>query len=249
MDLKGRVVWVVGASSGIGAELAKELVRRGSSVAISARREDHLHEVAQGKMLVVPADVTDLPSLEKANNHIKDTLGALDIVVISAGYWKRMSGKTWSTQTFNDHININLIGTSNVISVVLPDMIERNSGLLAGVASVAGFRGLPGSEAYGATKAAQINLLEALRIRVASRNVRVTTICPGFVRTELTAENTFPMPFIIDADRAARDICDGLEKDRPVIVFPKQMAFLMNVAKYVPARIWARLFARQMKGR
>ena len=99
--------------------------------------------------------------------------------------------------------------------------------------------------AYGATKAAQINLFEALRISVAPSNVHITTICPGFVRTELTALNAFPMPFIIDADEAGREICDGIEKDRLVIVFPKPMAILMKLAQFVPARIWASLLARK----
>ena len=244
MDLKGKISWVIGASSGIGAALANELVSRGAIVAISARRVDQLTEVSGGRMLVLPADITDLPSLERAAAQIREKLGPIDIAVISAGYWKQMSGKNWQVQTFNDHVNINLIGTSNAIDVVLPEMLEQGAGLIAGISSVAGFRGLPGSEAYGATKAAQINLLEALRISLAPSNVDVTTICPGFVRTELTASNVFPMPFIIDAEEAGRAICDGFEKDRLVIVFPKQMAILMKIAQFVPARLWVTLMTR-----
>jgi short-subunit dehydrogenase len=120
----------------------------------------------------------------------------------------------------------------------------RVAGLLAGIASVAGYRGLAGSEAYGATKAAQINLLESLRVHIARTGVRVTTICPGFVRTDLTAGNSFPMPFIIGAGRAARSICDGLEHDRTEIIFPAPMALLMKTARLVPARAWTALWAR-----
>ena len=133
---------------------------------------------------------------------------------------------------------------SNAIAAVLPAMLRRRSGTIAGVASVAGYRGLAGAEAYGATKAAQINLLESLRIHLARTGVQVTTVCPGFVRTDLTAGNPFPMPFIIDADQAARSICDGLERERTEIVFPARMALLMKAARLVPARAWTALWAR-----
>ena len=109
---------------------------------------------------------------------------------------------------------------------------------------MAGYRGLAGAEAYGATKAAQINMLESLRVHVAKTGVRVTTICPGFVRTDLTAGNDFPMPFIIDADEAATSICNGLEHDRTEIVFPLPMALLMKAARHVPVGLWTRLWAR-----
>ena len=107
-----------------------------------------------------------------------------------------------------------------------------------------GYWRVAGSEAYGATKAAQINLLESLRVHIARTGVHVTTICPGFVRTDLTAGNPFPMPFIIDAGQAARSICDGLERERTEIVFPTRMALLMKTARLVPARAWTALWAR-----
>lgn len=249
MDLKAKVCWVIGASSGIGAAVANEFVSRGAIVAISARRSDQLDQVAAGRMLALPADITDLSSLQSAASQIRKELGPIDIAVISAGYWKQMSGKNWQAPIFNEHVQVNLIGTSNALAVVLPEMLERRSGLIAGISSVAGYRGLPGSEAYGATKAAQINLFEALRISVAPSNVHITTICPGFVRTELTANNAFPMPFIIGAEEAGREICDGIERDRLVIVFPKPMAILMKLAQFVPARFWVSLLARNKKAR
>jgi short-subunit dehydrogenase len=244
MELNGKVAWIIGASSGIGAALAQELVERGAKVAISARRLDQLNEVSAGKMLVLPADVTDPASLKESAEKIALVLGPIDIAVISAGFWKQMSVNDWQMQIFNEHMQVNLIGTSNAIATVLPDMLERRSGLIAGIASVAGYRGLPGGEAYGATKAAQINLFEALRISLAPSNVRVATICPGFVRTDLTASNTFPMPFIIDTDEAGRSICDGFENESTLIVFPRRMAILMKLAQFVPARLWASLLAR-----
>jgi NAD(P)-dependent dehydrogenase (short-subunit alcohol dehydrogenase family) len=244
MDLTGKVAWVVGASSGIGAAVARELQTRGAKVAISARRADALNEVSGGRMVAVPADVTDHESLTAAANRIRAELGPIDLVIISAGYWQQMNAREWDTETFNKTVTTNLIGMSNAIAAVLPEMLIRRTGVIAGIASVAGYRGLAGSEAYGATKAAQINLLESLRVDIAGSGVRVTTVCPGFVRTDLTAANTFPMPFIIEADAAGRSICDGLERERTEIVFPLPMALLMKIARLVPVRAWAALWSR-----
>jgi NAD(P)-dependent dehydrogenase (short-subunit alcohol dehydrogenase family) len=244
MELSGKVAWVIGGSSGIGAAVARELQSRGAVVAISARRQDHLAEVSSGTMLAVPADVTDAASLVAAASRVRDELGPIDLAILAAGYWKQMSAGDWDTETFNRHVQVNLVGMSNSIAAVLPEMLDRRSGVIAGISSVAGYRGLTGSEAYGATKAGQINLLESLRIHVARKGVRVVTVCPGFVRTDLTAGNDFPMPFIIDADTAGRSICDGLERERTEIVFPVRMALLMKAARLVPVSLWSSMWSR-----
>jgi len=245
MDLNGKVAWVVGGSSGIGAAVARELQARGARVAISARRQDALAEVSAGAMLAVAADVTDATSLTTAAARIRDELGPVDLAILCAGYWKQMDPGDWDTETFNRHVQVNLIGMSNAIAAVLPEMLARGNGAIAGISSVAGYRGLPGSEAYGATKAGQINLLESLRLNVARQGVRVITVCPGFVRTDLTAGNAFPMPFMIEPDDAGRAICDGLERGRSEIVFPLRMALLMKVARLVPIGLWSVLWRGQ----
>ena len=242
MRLNGKVAWVIGGSSGIGAAVARELICRGATVAVSARRKEQLQDVACGDMLVLPADVTDAASLAAAATRVRQELGPIDLTVLSAGYWKQMDPADWDTDVFDQHIRVNLTGMSNAIAAVLPAMLQRRSGTIAGIASVAGYRGLAGAEAYGATKAAQINLLESLRVHIARTGVHVTTICPGFVRTDLTAGNPFPMPFIIEADQAARSICDGLERERTEIAFPTPMALLMKTARFVPVRIWTALW-------
>ncbi len=242
MKLAGKVAWVVGGSSGIGAAVARELVSRGATVAVSARREKQLNDVAGGDMLVLPADVTDAASLAAAAARAWEELGPINLAVLSAGYWKQMDPSNWDTDLFDRHVQVNLTGMSNAIAAVLPGMLRQRSGTIAGIASVAGYRGLAGAEAYGATKAAQINLLESLRIHLARTGVQVTTVCPGFVRTDLTAGNKFPMPFIIKADQAARSICDGLERGRAEIVFPARMALLMKAARIVPARAWTAMW-------
>jgi NAD(P)-dependent dehydrogenase (short-subunit alcohol dehydrogenase family) len=242
MRLNGKVAWVVGGSSGIGAAVVRELVRRGATVPISARRKEQLREVSGGHMLVVPLDVTDAASVVAAAARVHEELGPIDLAVLSAGYWKQMNPADWDTGLFDRHVQVNLTGMSNAIAAVLPGMLQRHHGVIAGIASVAGYRGLAGSEAYGATKAAQINLLESLRVHLARTGVHVATICPGFVRTGLTAGNRFPMPFIIDAGQAARSICDGLERERTEIVFPAPMALLMKAARLVPVRVWTALW-------
>jgi short-subunit dehydrogenase len=240
----GRRVWVVGASSGIGAQLARELDRRGARVAVTARRRDQLEEVAAGRMVIAPADVTGGRALAAAAEGVSGALGGLDMVVWCAGYWKQSDAAHWDAAEFARHVEVNLLGLNALLAAVLPGMVARGRGHVVGVASVAGFRGLPGAEAYGATKAAQLNLLESLRVSLRSRGVRVTTVAPGFVRTEMTAVNSFPMPFIIDADRAARIIADGLERGRTEIVFPLRMAVLMKAARLVPVGLWARVVGR-----
>jgi NADP-dependent 3-hydroxy acid dehydrogenase YdfG len=159
MRLNGQVAWVVGGSSGIGAAVARELVRRGATVAISARRKEQLHDVAGGDMVVLPADVTDAASVSAAAARVRQELGPIDLAVLSAGYWEPMDPAHWDTDVFDQHIRVNLTGMSNSIAAVLPGMLQRNHGVIAGIASVAGYRGLAGAEAYGAPKATQINLL------------------------------------------------------------------------------------------
>lgn len=195
-------------------------------------------------MLVVTADVTDAAGLRAAADQVRADLGPIDVVVLNAGYWKQMDVADWDTEVFRRHVEVNLVGMSNGIGAVLPEMLTRGSGVIAGVASVAGYRGFAKSEAYGATKAGQINLLEALRSQLAGKGVHVTTICPGFVRTEMTQDNDFPMPFIIEADDAARAICDGFERGRNEIVFPARMAATMKAARLVPVSLWPKLWSR-----
>lgn len=237
-------MWVVGASSGIGAALATELVARGARVAVSARRADQLTDVAQGRMSVLPVDVTDADAVDRAAVAAADALGGLDMVIWSAGYWKQFDATTWDRDTFARHVEINLLGLNNLLGAVVPAMVAQGHGHVVGIASVAGYRGLAGAEAYGATKAAQLNLLEAMRASLSRRGVTVSTVSPGFVRTEMTAVNDFPMPFLIDADEAARSIADGLERGRPEIVFPWPMAVTMKLARLVPVRIWSSLTSR-----
>ncbi len=242
--LSGRRVWLVGASSGIGAALAVELAARGARVAVSARRADRLRELAGGSLLAVPLDVTDAGAVERVAREVRGGLGGLDAVVWCAGYWKQFDSLSWDRQVFARHLEVNLAGLNNVLAATVPHLVGQGHGQLVGVASVAGYRGLPGAEAYGATKAAQINLLEALRASLSSTGVSVLAVCPGFVRTEMTATNSFPMPFMVEPDHAAEVIADGMERGAVEVVFPWQMALLMKLARLVPLRAWSAVARR-----
>lgn len=246
-EIRGRRFWLVGASSGIGAALATELDRRGARVAISARRVEALQEVAaghRGDTVVAPLDATDRAAVHRVTAEVADALGGIDVVVWCAGHWQQFDAARWDADAFAQHVEVNLLGMSNLLAAVVPLLVERREGHLVGIASVAGYRGLAGAEAYGATKAAQINLLEGLRAALRTHGVRVTTVCPGFVRTRMTEDNEFPMPFIIDADEAASAIADGLAARRTEIVFPLPMAVTMKVARVLPVRLWSGLSSR-----
>ncbi|KRE38284.1 short-chain dehydrogenase [Janibacter sp. Soil728] len=243
-SLVGQRIWLVGASSGIGAALAEELQRRGAIVAISARRAERLDEVSGGRMVTVPLDVTDRSACWAAAERVRTAIGAIDMVIWCAGYWHTYTATDWQADEFVTHVEVNLLGLNNVIAATLPQMVSHRSGHLVGIASVAGYRGLSGGEAYAATKAAQINLLESMRASLSTKDVQVTTVCPGFVRTDMTETNSFPMPFIIEPEEAATEIADGLEGGKVEIVFPRRMAVTMKVARVLPVRLWAAITAR-----
>ena len=246
MNLGGKRVWITGASSGIGEALAAELAARGARVATSARRAELLEQQAQRHgMVPVPVDVTDRAAVLAAAATVRDELGGIDIAVLNAASYGRMDVTAWDPDVFRRHVEVNLMGMVYGIEAVLPDMRRARAGSIVGMASVAGYRGLPSSEAYSATKAAQINLLESLRIDLRPLGIAVTTVCPGFVRTALTADNTFRMPWMLEPDDAARRIADGLARGKAEIVFPWQMMVAMKAARLVPVRPWSEILSRQ----
>jgi short-subunit dehydrogenase len=238
MQIEGARIWVTGASSGIGAALARELADRGAVVAISARNGDRLREVAGGRMHVEPLDVTDRAATVAAGDAVRTALGGLDAAVLNAGTWSRFRPEQWDSQAFADQLQTNLMGTVHALEAVVPTMLAEGRGRIVGTASVAGYRGIPGAEAYGATKAALLNLFESLRGSLGPRGIVVQTVAPGFVKTPMTDRNTFPMPFMVSPEEAARAIADGMAKDKAEIVFPPPMMLLMKVARVIPVRAW-----------
>jgi short-subunit dehydrogenase len=179
---------------------------------------------------------------------VESEVGPIDLAVLNAGTWEQMDVARWDSTPIREHIATNLLGMVNGLDAVLPAMIARRSGGIVGVASVAGYRGYTRAEAYGTTKAAAINLLESLRVDLDRLGVNVQVVNPGFVRTELTERNDFPMPFMIEADDAARRIADAIEKEKAEAVFPLPYRIGMKLVRFAPVRPYtavSRWFARR----
>jgi NADP-dependent 3-hydroxy acid dehydrogenase YdfG len=233
--------WVTGAGKGIGRALAKRLAEHGTRVAVSARTFADLDSLVAetagrpGRILPFALDVTNGDAMRETVNAIHGVLDRLDLVVLNAGTHRPAHAAALDPETFEALWRVNVMGVVNGLAAVLPRMIEQGRGHVGVVASVAGYTGLPTGAAYGATKAALINLCEALKPELDIHGVRISIINPGFVRTPLTDRNDFPMPFLIDADEAAERIHAGLLAGRYEIAFPRRMVWLLKALAMLPA--------------
>ncbi len=236
-------VWITGASSGIGAALSTELAARGFVVAATARSEKALAELADtaANIHAFAGDITDRSGMAALVDTIERDLGPIDMAVLNAGIYLPTNFPEFDADLFDRSFAVNLGGTVNCLAPLVPLMSGRGRGRIAIVSSVAGYGGLPTSAAYGATKAALFNLGESLAMDLAAHGVKVSMIAPGFVRTPATDVNTFPMPFIISADDAARRIANGLEKGQAHIAFPKRFSYLLRLINLLPRGLYTRL--------
>ena len=185
----------------------------------------------------IACDVTDAAAVKRAVH------GPFDLAIANAGVGIRNHAAKFSLADAEQVIRVNVLGMMYLYDAVIPAMIERRSGRFAGVASVAGLRGLPSAAPYSASKAAMQAFLEASRIELAHYGVGITTINPGFIATPMTDKNKFRMPFLMTAERAARIIVDGLERGKRVIEFPRRMSMLMRTLRYVPAPLYDRIMS------
>jgi NADP-dependent 3-hydroxy acid dehydrogenase YdfG len=233
-----RRAWITGAGSGIGLALARRLASEGWQVAVSARSENSLASVAAGApgMHSFPLDVTDRAAVTEAVDAIEAQLGPLDLVVLNAGTYQPVTARTFSVEAWRGMVETNMMGTVHCLSAVMPRMIERRAGHIAVVSSLTGYAGLPSASAYGATKAALINMCEALYPELEAESVRLSLINPGFVDTPLTRKNDFPMPFLISSEDAARRILGGLNAGKFEIAFPFRMLLAMRLLSLLPHR-------------
>lgn len=231
-----RVAWVTGAGTGIGRALALRLARDGWVVAVSARTEADLVALSNeaSNIHAFPLDVTDSVRTEDVVNAIEGRLGPVDLAVLNAGTYIPTSVAPFAPEAFRRQFDVNVMGAVNGLAALVPRLIARGRGHVAVVASVAGYRGLPAAAAYGATKAALINMCEALRTELEPHGVAVSVICPGFVKTPLTDKNTFPMPFLISAEEASDYIVRGLNAGRFHIAFPPLFAAIMKTLRILP---------------
>ncbi len=247
-DWHGKTVWLVGASSGIGLATAKALHARGARVAVSARQAQALQEFVQAHpgALALPLDVCDAPALREAAQSLAGS-GGLDLVVYCAGHYKPQRGFAYDLAEMRRHLDINYLGALHVLDAVLPHLLARGQGHLSLVASVAGYRGLPNSLAYGPTKAALINLAETLYADLRPRGLGVSLVNPGFVETPLTAQNRFPMPGLITPEQAAWAMVQGWQRGRFELHFPKRFTLWMKLWQWLPYRLYLPLVTRIAK--
>lgn len=242
--------WIVGASYGIGEALAHKFYQSGYNVILSARSSEKLDELQQnlllesdsksniGEIATSILDVCDLNSIQKSFVELLEKFQKIDLVIFCSGLYKPMSVADFDLDSAKKIIDVNLVGFLNLLHVTVPQMIKQKSGHIAAVASVAGYCGLPQSFAYGASKAALINLCEGIYPELQRHKIDVSVINPGFVKTRLTDQNKFQMPFLISSLEAANFIFDGLQKKYFEIHFPKKFTFILKLLRILPYRIF-----------
>ena len=241
MKVRGAVVVISGASSGIGEALAEECASRGArAVVMLARRVDRLESVAErvrakgSQALVVATDVANEEGVRAALKLAVDTFGTVDIVIANAGLGAPLAKEARNTKAHFQVMDINVMGAIRLVEAALPTLIQKQSGQLVAVSSVAGYRGIPTSGSYSASKAALSIWMESYRNELRHKNITVTLIEPGFIKSEMTAKAKFPMPFIQETADAVRVMVDGIERDRKVIVTPWQFRYIMGLARLLP---------------
>jgi NAD(P)-dependent dehydrogenase (short-subunit alcohol dehydrogenase family) len=236
MSLPWRVVWITGASTGIGAEVAKQLAQAGVVVATSARKVDALVDNAAGRPNIrpYPLDVTDAALVATTFMQIERELGPVDLVIAGAGTYAPLSLDEFKPEAFQSTYQVNYLGVINVLAAVLPVFRARKSGHVSWIASVAGYIGLPKAASYGPTKAALINLAECLAPELAVEGIKTSIINPGFVKTPLTAQNDFDMPFLMEVEDAARATIAGLAQKKFEIAYPRRFVFILKILQLLP---------------
>ena len=237
---QGRRVWLIGASTGIGAASARLLLGRGARVAISARKRAALEALAADSpaAMVLPLDGLDRAALLQARDAIVAAWGGIDLVLVLAGGYNELRADAIDLAAAEAMIDLNIRGAYYCLDAVVPQLLRQGSGAIGLVASVAGYGGLPKALVYGPTKAALINLTECLYLDLHAKGIGVYQINPGFVDTPLTAGNDFAMPALMTADQAALAMVDGIERGHFHIHFPKRFTFGLRLARLLPYRLY-----------
>jgi NADP-dependent 3-hydroxy acid dehydrogenase YdfG len=241
-NFKQQRVWVIGASSGIGEACVRALFQKGARVALSSRRVDRLEAIAQGypkeDHLILPVDVIHEADVQDAYQKIEKEWGGVDLLLFVSGIYIPMRADTFNMANAQKTVDSNILGPMRAVATVLPAMLNRSSGHIAIVGSVAGYSGLPKALAYGPTKAAMINFCETLFYDLQPKGIGVHMISPGFVETEATAQNDFEMPALISATTAANEILDGIARGEFDIHFPKRFSGFLKFLRLLPYPIY-----------
>ena len=251
MNWNKRTVFLTGASSGIGEALALELASRGAILGLVARRQDLLEEIVPkcesngGIAKVFAVDVIDAEALKKASDDFRNEYGHIDVLIANAGIGgNNEETRNWEPEAVKKVIDINLIGAVNAVHAVLPQMLERRSGHLVAISSLAGFRGLPRSAAYCASKAGMTAFFESIRLDVQHRGVDVTIIQPGFIKTPLTSGREATMPYLMELEDSIPKFISAIENKKKFAAFPWQLATLVRAARIFPAWLYDSIAAK-----
>lgn len=249
-----KIVWITGASSGIGRATALAFARQGASVVASARRAEALDALAlaavdlPGRILAYPLDVTNADEVASAFKRMTADVGVPDAALLNAGIGELTSARNIEPARFAHIMDVNYLGTVNCLSPLVAAMLAAGHGAIGIVASLAGYRGLPGGGAYSASKAALISLAESLSGELGAHGIAVKVINPGYIRTAMTADNRSPMPFLMDAEAAAERIVLGLYARRFEITFPRRLSWPAKFIQRLPNAISLGLM-RRISGR
>jgi short-subunit dehydrogenase len=237
-----RRVFITGASSGIGAALARHYAAQGAILGLVARRGELLAELKASlavECATYAVDVRDAEAMRAAAEDFMQRHGTPDVVIANAGVSRgTLTECAEDLAAFRAVMDINVLGLVHTFHPFIEPMRRAGHGHLAGIASVAGLRGLPGASAYSASKAASISYLESLRVEMTKTGISVTTICPGYIKTPMTDVNTYPMPFMMGADTAAAKMARLIERKRRYVILPWQMAIAGRFMKLLPAAVW-----------
>jgi short-subunit dehydrogenase len=242
-----KVVMITGASSGIGRGLAVEIAGRGGKLGLVARRAETLDEVVGeieatgGKAIALPADVQEESSIAAAAEQLRGAFGPIDVLIANAGIGPTRDAAKFSAEEVANVFNVNVIGASNSVAAVLPNMLERAEGQLVVISSLAAYRGLPKSAAYCASKAAVSSFFESLRLDLEPRGIDVTIIHPGFIRTPLTAGRAAQLPFLMEVNDAVSKMVRAIEKRRKRYSFPWQLATIVRAGMIMPIWMYDRI--------
>ena len=245
-----KVVWVTGASKGIGQSLAIELAAQGWLVAATSRSVSDLKSLKiiskklLGQIIPYPGDITESDEIEQVVQQIEIDNGPINLAIFNAGNYIRFGVAKFSLNDFKRQVDINLLGTINCLAPVLLRMKSRRSGHLVVVSSLSSYRGLPYASAYGASKAALTNMCEALKVDLEDFNIKITLVNPGFVDTPLTEKNKFPMPFLVSSEYAAHQIIKGIKSRKFEVTFPWRLTWILKVMRILPYSIYFRILRK-----
>jgi short-subunit dehydrogenase len=245
-----KIIWITGASSGIGKALAIKFAEKGWTVAASARRENLLEDLNKfnPNIYSFPLDVTEIENCKLIANKIIEKFGSIDICVFGTGMHDPKSEKRFNLNKIREIMEVNYFGTMNSINSIYEYFSEKKNGQISIISSVAGYRGLPAAGAYCASKAALTSYAESLNFDMKMKNVRVSLISPGFIKTPMTDQNDFPMPMIKTPEFAANEIFKGLtEKKSFEIHFPKAFTYFLKFLQILPSSIYFKLVSKGMK--